>query len=194
MHRRCWLEITTKWLIEGLIAPSTTCFVTSLAIFSVKCLCWLILWNSSPPSIISMTIRSLALSKQNKTKEVFFFFFKGSNNTRNGDGWEKLPRAGLVWELDTIGVHLQDLHDVWVVGTHHVESHLQAETVKCFKSMQVTVSSRWSDPPRWKVAISDNMHLTFFPPLIIPTHISNTIHPYQNKLFKHKSTFVLVTD
>lgn len=27
-------------------------------------------------------------------------------------------------ELDTIGVNLQDLHYVWVVGTHHMETHL----------------------------------------------------------------------
>lgn len=41
-----------------------TCLVTWLAIFSVKCLCWLILWNSSPPSIISITINNLALLKK----------------------------------------------------------------------------------------------------------------------------------
>lgn len=35
-----------------------------------------------------------------------------------------LPWAGLMRELDTVGVNLQDLHYVWVVGTHHMESHL----------------------------------------------------------------------
>lgn len=35
-----------------------------------------------------------------------------------------LPGAGLMWELDTIGVNLQDLHYIWVVGTHHMETHL----------------------------------------------------------------------
>lgn len=38
--------------------------------------------------------------------------------------WSSLPRAGLVRELDTVGVNLQDLHYVWVVGTHHMETHL----------------------------------------------------------------------
>lgn len=47
-------------LIHGLWLA---CFVTWLACFSVKCRCWLILWNSSPPSIISITIRSRALFK-----------------------------------------------------------------------------------------------------------------------------------
>lgn len=27
-------------------------------------------------------------------------------------------------ELDTVGVHLLYLHDVWVDGTHHMETHL----------------------------------------------------------------------
>lgn len=31
-----------------------------------------------------------------------------------------LPRAGLVRELDAVGINLQDLNDVWVVGTHHM--------------------------------------------------------------------------
>lgn len=47
-----------------------TCLVTWLAIFSVKCLCWLILWNSSPPSIISITINNLALLKKRAVKRA----------------------------------------------------------------------------------------------------------------------------
>lgn len=35
-----------------------------------------------------------------------------------------LPWAGLMWELYTVGIDLQDLHYVWVVGTHHMETHL----------------------------------------------------------------------
>lgn len=37
---------------------------------------------------------------------------------------EPRSRAGLMRELDTVGVNLQDLHYVWVVGTHHMETHL----------------------------------------------------------------------
>lgn len=37
------------------------------------------------------------------------------------------PRAGLVRELDTVGIDLQNLDDVGVVGTHHMQTHLRRE-------------------------------------------------------------------
>lgn len=37
------------------------------------------------------------------------------------------PRAGLVRELDTVGIDLQNLDNVGVVGTHHMQTHLRRE-------------------------------------------------------------------
>lgn len=38
----------------------------------------------------------------------------------NEDHIRDAPGAGLMRKLDTVGVNLQDLNDVWMVSTHHV--------------------------------------------------------------------------
>lgn len=49
-----------------------------------------------------------------------------------------LPGAGLMRELDTVGVNLQDLHYVWVVGAHHMESYLDdREMITVFSSIKI---------------------------------------------------------
>lgn len=40
------------------------------------------------------------------------------------------PWAGFMWELNTVGINFQDLHYVWVVGTHHMETHLERKQSK----------------------------------------------------------------
>lgn len=46
-----------------------------------------------------------------------------------------LPWTGLMWELDTVCINLQDLHYVWMVGTHHVETHLFISHIIQFRTL-----------------------------------------------------------
>lgn len=67
-----------------------------------------------------------------------------------------LPRAGLMRKLDTIGVNLQDLHYVWVVGTHHMETHLHGREsntnslkfVKSFMLKPCTITTTQNNIPQ----------------------------------------------
>lgn len=40
------------------------------------------------------------------------------------------PWAGFMGELNTVGINFQDLHYVWMVGTHHMETHLERKQAK----------------------------------------------------------------
>lgn len=55
------------------------------------------------------------------------------------------PRAGLVRELDTVGIDLQNLDDVGVVGTHHMQTHLRREN----QAAALTNSHSFTAPDVW---------------------------------------------
>lgn len=81
------------------------------------------LHNNQEPRSVKKTRKEVLMVKGNsdteeRRKEMDL---KQINSHRHKNS---LPWARLVWELDTVGVNLQDLHYVWVVGAHHMETHL----------------------------------------------------------------------
>lgn len=76
--------------------------------------------NQEPRSVKIKTRKEVADGQRTQQKRGDGLTYRQTNSHTQSS----LPRAGLVRELDTVGVNLQDLHYVWVVGTHHMETHL----------------------------------------------------------------------